>query len=91
MPRDYEGLTDAIPLRTKADEARQQAQNKASESYATGGCAASRMSAAGVIEQRIFSLVREIDGLRSLLNALPREMPVDAEEALWRILVAVKS
>lgn len=47
----------------------------------------SRMSARGVLEQRHDALLREANGIRALLQALPGSMGREAEEALWKIVI----
>lgn len=49
--------------------------------------ASERQSARGAIEQRCENLLREANGLRALLRALPQDMSQAAEEALWKLAV----
>lgn len=52
------------------------------------GCAAGRMSSKGALRQRVHFLRREADRLEALSRALPEELPVAADEALWDLLSA---
>lgn len=47
-----------------------------------GNIGVMRMSATHAIEMHIEALNRQLRGLHALLRALPREMPIEAEEAL---------
>lgn len=46
-----------------------------------------RLSARAVLEQRYEALLREANGIRALLEALPGSMGHVAEEALWTIVI----
>lgn len=48
---------------------------------------ASRLNAAAAIEEHIMRLRQRADGLEALLNALPRELPPKADEALWQLVI----
>lgn len=50
----------------------------------------SRQSAAAYLESMIAQLDRRRDDLVALHAALPRVMPPEADEALWRILTEVR-
>lgn len=45
-----------------------------------------RDSAKAAIDARINRLEQELDGMRALRDALPEEMSLEADEALWRLL-----
>ena len=50
--------------------------------------AAYRQSARSLIECRITRLEERANGLRRLLGALPTDLPLEADEALWQMLVS---
>ena len=50
----------------------------------------SRMTAEGAIIERIKRLRQEADHLEALLNVLPRTLPLDADEGLWKLVVGFR-
>ena len=56
------------------------------EQAQTGNTQASRLNGAAAIEEHILRLRRRADGLEVLLNALPRHLPPEADEALWQLI-----
>ena len=50
--------------------------------------AASRLSARSALLEQATRLEREAAGLRRLAGVLPGEMPQEAEEALWELVVS---
>lgn len=77
-------------LATKQVEARQ-TYERAVSAHAVNECATDpscgHTSARVILEQRYDALLREANGIRALLQALPGSMGHVAEEALWRIVI----
>ena len=59
-----------------------------SSSGESAGCG--RMTARAAIELEIERLDRKAAALRSLLKALPQELPMHADEALWQLVMEIR-
>lgn len=76
------GVGQAVDPRYAGQHRMKQAADQCPSALST------RMTTEGAIRARIDGLRREIAGLEALLRTLPREMPFEADEALWRLMIA---
>lgn len=50
-----------------------------------------RQSAPAVIEDQIRRLRKQADNLETILNALPRQLTREQDEALWQVFISIRN